>query len=35
MKSVILESSNDIHLQNNTLEYDHRLCWTFLIELTN
>ena len=27
VKSVTLESNNDIHMQNNTLEYDNRLCF--------
>ena len=26
VKSVTLESNNDIHMQNNTLEYDNQFC---------
>ena len=29
MKSVTLESNNDIRGQNNTLEYNNRFCWTY------
>ena len=27
VKNVTLECSNNIHIQNNTLEYDNRFCF--------